>query len=134
MYLSNKLLSLLLFIYMSVIFFLSQIPSGTDNKLDLDRFQWLSEDLGNLLHVPLYAGLAYLWIKFFQAQQVSERKMRVWVGVLSLAYAISDEAHQFFVPGRFASFSDLILDAIGILLMLKAYPLVDATFRVKVTR
>ncbi len=34
---------------------------------------------------------------------------------LAIIYGISDEIHQYFVPGRFASIKDIILDTFGIL-------------------
>jgi len=34
----------------------------------------------------------------------------------SILYAISDEIHQYFVPGRFATLTDLIFDALGIII------------------
>jgi VanZ family protein len=40
------------------------------------------------------------------------------VGTLAILYAISDEFHQSFVPGRNASVIDLGIDAIGISLSL----------------
>ncbi len=33
--------------------------------------------------------------------------------LISLAYAISDEFHQLFVPGRFATWKDVLVDMIG---------------------
>jgi len=33
--------------------------------------------------------------------------------LVSLSYAISDEFHQLFVPGRFASVKDVLIDLIG---------------------
>jgi len=36
--------------------------------------------------------------------------------VITILYAISDEAHQYFVPGRFATLIDIIFDTIGIIL------------------
>lgn len=34
--------------------------------------------------------------------------------VLSIIYAISDEIHQYFVPGRFCSIKDMFIDSCGI--------------------
>ena len=34
----------------------------------------------------------------------------------SIMYAISDEVHQYFVPGRFATLTDLIFDTSGIII------------------
>ena len=36
--------------------------------------------------------------------------------VITILYAISDEAHQYFVPGRFPTLIDIIFDTIGIIL------------------
>jgi len=34
--------------------------------------------------------------------------------VLAVGYGITDEIHQFFVPGRYCSFLDILTDSIGI--------------------
>ncbi len=39
-------------------------------------------------------------------------------GLLSLGIGIADEIHQAYVPGRDASFTDVLLDAVGIILAL----------------
>ncbi len=118
--------------YMLVIFILSHIPSGTNSEIDYARFTWFTEEMGNLLHIPLFGGLAYLWIKYFQCLGYAEKKIKYAALLLSLLYGISDEAHQYFIPGRFASFSDLLLNLVGIVLVLKFYPLIDNLFRIQV--
>ncbi|MFW6283145.1 MAG: VanZ family protein [Minisyncoccales bacterium] len=35
---------------------------------------------------------------------------------ISLIYAALDEIHQYFVPGRFATFNDFLIDSAGILI------------------
>jgi len=40
----------------------------------------------------------------------------LWSFTLSLAYAVSDELHQRFVPGRHSDLADLAADAAGVLL------------------
>jgi VanZ family protein len=41
--------------------------------------------------------------------------------LISVAYAISDEIHQFFVPGRYCSLFDATIDSAGILFAFIAY-------------
>jgi len=41
--------------------------------------------------------------------------------IISIAYGISDEIHQFFVPGRYCSFSDVGLDSVGIVFAFMIY-------------
>jgi len=36
--------------------------------------------------------------------------------IIAILYGISDEIHQFFVPGRYPSFVDVITNSVGILL------------------
>jgi len=129
---SKRQIIFLLFSYMLVIFILSHIPSGTNNAIDYARFKWFTQEIGNLLHIPLFGGLAYLWIKYFQCLGYSQKTVKYSALLLSLLYGISDEAHQYFIPGRFASFSDLLLNLVGILLVLKFYPVIDYFFRIKI--
>lgn len=41
-----------------------------------------------------------------------------WAAGLSFLYAVSDELHQSFVPMRYPSFRDVIIDSLGILLFI----------------
>lgn len=41
--------------------------------------------------------------------------------VLAVIYGISDELHQFFVPGRAMSLSDIFLDSIGVIFAAMSY-------------
>ena len=92
-----------------------------------DKTLWgsgsLSEQIiSNLAHIPAYALLTFLWLKSFAG---SESKNNIIVFFLILAglvfFAVSDEIHQSFVPGRTASFMDIGLDLLGILFGLWAF-------------
>ena len=92
-----------------------------------DKTLWgsgsLSEQIiSNLAHIPAYALLTFLWLKSFAG---TESKNNIIAFSLILAglvlFAISDEIHQSFVPGRTASFMDMGLDLIGILFGLWAF-------------
>ena len=65
----------------------------------------------NVAHVPLFAGLAWatLW-----AVPGSARLRALWVAAICIVFAVSDEVHQGFVPGRFFSWADLVADSAGI--------------------
>ena len=48
----------------------------------------------------------------------------IFIGVIiALVYAVSDEFHQLFVPGRACSFSDFLVDSAGIFLATLIYSL-----------
>lgn len=104
------------FAYMTGIYILSSIP-GTANPAaqGVAAFVlWAPPYLQDLLHIPLYGGLAFLW----------QRALRSWVARasgavglaagLSAAHAVYDEYHQLSVPGRYFSGTDLLFDAAGI--------------------
>jgi VanZ family protein len=45
----------------------------------------------------------------------------MWSGSLAFLYAISDELHQSFVPGRTPSIGDVLIDGCGIILAVLIY-------------
>ena len=73
-------------------------------------------DVGNwarvLAHFSQYALLAALW-SWALAPTLGGRALVV-AAVISMVYAVSDEFHQSFVPGRDADPLDVLVDACGI--------------------
>jgi VanZ family protein len=84
--------------------------------------------VSNLSHVPLFAGLAVSLALAFTAWPVSPRAVAMLA--LGAAYALFDEWHQSWVPGRSASPLDVVLDMGGILMVVSAL-LVRERWRVK---
>lgn len=74
---------------------------------------WLDQLLKHSGHFGGYAVLALLWwrvtVQFFRNRPGAA----VLAFALAFLYAISDEIHQSFVPGRDASWIDLAIDAFG---------------------
>ena len=108
---------------MVVIFYLSHQPSEESAELSLTVmngifavFAWLAEILGHnafrtLAHALEYCGLgALLFHAFLQTTGKSKPFTCFAVAVL---YAISDEIHQIFIPGRAFQISDMLVDATG---------------------
>ncbi|HEX2129320.1 MAG TPA: VanZ family protein [Solirubrobacterales bacterium] len=63
-------------------------------------------------HFTEYAALASLWA--WALAPALGRRALVAAAAISFAYAISDEYHQSFVPGRDADALDVVTDAAGI--------------------
>jgi VanZ family protein len=62
--------------------------------------------LRKIAHAAEFAVLGFLLVRATGAE---------WASLaLGIAYAISDEAHQHFVPGRLGSPVDVAIDAIGV--------------------
>lgn len=70
-------------------------------------------------HVIEYAVLFLLSVQVFSFwfQKASLKKIMILSFVWSLTYGITDELHQFFTPYRGASFRDVAIDMLGILLV-----------------
>lgn len=88
---------------MIVIFYLSTRSTVGIGSTETDRFFILKS-----FHLIEYAILAIL-ISF----AVFKTKLVI---LISYLYAISDEVHQAFVPGRTSRFRDTLIDLIGILI------------------
>lgn len=90
-------------IWMFVIYYFSSIPTNIITGTTVKRFIILKS-----FHLVEYAVLSILiyfaTIKYLPAIYIS------------YVYALSDEMHQFFVPGRTSKFSDTLIDLGGILI------------------
>lgn len=82
-------------------------PGGIKFLTDLDP------NLQNLLHIPLYACLSFLWFRAFSYSGVSTAKRVVLALFITIAYGCLDEVHQTFVPGRYGGLMDIYFDTVG---------------------
>ena len=104
-YLSFALFSTLLIIYASSI--PDQALLGDDSLTE--------QIISNLAHIPAYALLTFLWLKAFERRDARHSFMAAALILFALMlFAVSDEIHQSFIPGRSASYMDIGLDFIGI--------------------
>jgi len=92
-------------LYLIIIFYFSSIPVPKllKNKPDV------------LLHFIEYGFLSFLF--YIHYTEFFRKKIRVetilFVLIFILLFAISDEYHQSFVPGRYSDIKDVIVDFIG---------------------
>jgi len=108
-------------------------------------------NLFSLLHIPLY-GILTVFLVFsfiplphrrsYAINQTNQRNQKnqidqkdqtnrfLFAGLIALGVAVADEIHQAYIPGREASFTDVLLDAIGIALVLL---LIHRIFRWKIS-
>jgi len=93
-----------LIIWAGLIFYLSSLPYL---RTSLDTF-W-DTILRKIAHMVEY-GI------FFLLLARAMKKPLIWSIVLSILYAISDEFHQSFVPGRNMALLDICFDSTGVLL------------------
>ena len=99
------------FLYMALIFVVSSLEQP---PLPMPEFEWLTID--KLYHFVEYAVLGgLLAIAFVKAKPAVVPSKLIWLVamVLSILYGASDEWHQTFVPGRFATLADWVADVLG---------------------
>ena len=98
-------------LYMALIFAVSSMKQP---PLPMPQFEWLTID--KLYHFIEYAILGGLlaWA-FVKAKPPVVPAQSVWclAAVIAILYGASDEWHQTFVPGRFATVADWVADALG---------------------
>jgi VanZ family protein len=89
---------------MGAIFTLSSIPSS-----ELPFFNWADWAVKKGAHAFGYGLLALSYRRGLGATRSAG-----WLAwILALLYALGDEYHQSFVPGRHASLTDVAIDGIG---------------------
>ena len=95
--------------WMGLIFFLSDQPDLPHPELG-----WADLALSNVAHALVFGVLAGLWMR------VLDGRRHAWLValLLTMLYALSDEFHQWFVPGRSADPWDLLADGAGAVLAL----------------
>jgi VanZ family protein len=101
---------------MTGIWLLSSIPDQGNPETTAEQLlQWVSPELQNYLHIPLFGGLAAAWYWALQPLPVSRRQVLSAVLLIPSLYSFIDEWHQLQVPGRFGSLTDIVLNLVGIL-------------------
>ena len=97
------------FLWCGLIFFFSSLP-----QLPLAPKTWQDFLIKKTAHMVEF-GVLYLLV--FRAFRFSSSRKNFWLSLLfTCFYALSDEYHQRFVPGRHPSLRDVGFDTLGALL------------------
>lgn len=82
-----------------------------NNAISLEVFaNYVFAPTRKLAHLTEYAILGMLFYI-----NINNNKIKYSL-ILSILFSISDEIHQYFVPGRFCSVTDVLIDTCGIVL------------------
>lgn len=101
----------------------SQVESHT-NKIEADtnktqKYKYSSEVqkiVRKNAHCILYTIGGVVISVFFSALNFNKRKLIVWTSLTGFLYAVSDEIHQRYVPGRTSSVVDVAIDTTGVII------------------
>lgn len=122
-------------LWMGLIFFLSSQPAISSNSLSKDLTKLIIEILGKILPIDIEISTVDAYIsqlnhfvrKFahFFAYMIlgilvtngfkknGSKKVFLFSFAICVIYAVSDELHQLFVPGRGCELKDIIIDSAG---------------------
>ncbi|MFH1503445.1 MAG: VanZ family protein [Candidatus Diapherotrites archaeon] len=87
-----------------VIFYASTIEATAGKSLGVN--------LATIYHFGIFFMLTFFLSLTITNKKISNKTILITL-LISLTYALSDEFHQLFVPGRFASLKDILIDGIG---------------------
>lgn len=94
-----------------LIFVLSSIPDLSGPDLGLS---W-QDKLDHFVFYAIYGFLLYLAVRFQDRYEwLTHAAWRVTV-IFGVLYGITDEIHQYFVPGRSMDWRDVLADGLGII-------------------
>lgn len=116
-----------LLLWIGVVFYFSSLPGLSQTENPDFWFYFFRKGA----HVVEYFILAFLFFRIFQFHKLKKKEIHLLSFLFSLAYALSDEIHQVFVPGREGKFSDAGVDLIGIILAILIYNLLSKKSGVK---
>jgi VanZ family protein len=82
-------------------------------------------NLSSLYHLGIFFAFTFFLSLYLRKNKKIDGKTIVIVILISLAYALSDEFHQLFVVGRFASLKDVAVDLVGSSLAILAVKILE---------
>jgi VanZ family protein len=101
-----------LIMWLALIFMLSAQSTLVDFNTDTE-----DKLFNKTAHVAVYAVLTWLWWRALSSQRQAVWPVLGAALALTILYGISDEMHQYFVPGRHARVADVLFDTSGGLAM-----------------
>lgn len=118
---------MLAFLWMLVIFFLSAQSGNESGSLSTSLFkplfdllvpmgipaEILSLIIRKTAHFTEYLILGILVLRALDTYEIHFSQKVYLAMLLCIAYAISDEIHQIFVPGRAGTLIDVLIDSLG---------------------
>ncbi len=131
----NKPSTVLVAIWMIIIFIMSSFNSVESsnqsnfivdiiaNIFKIENIELLSFIIRKIAHYTEYLILGLLVINMFTKNNINN--LYLISIIFCIIYAISDEIHQLFVPGRACQIKDILIDSIGSITGIYLYKLIS---------
>ena len=93
-----------------------QITKNMNEQQVDELVENLQTPIRKLAHFSVYTLGEVLFFTLFNQYKTQNKKKIIYSVVLCMLYAITDEIHQYFVPGRSCELRDVLIDTAGALL------------------
>ena len=86
-----------------------------DVTLKMHYIERLHPIIRKLAHFSIYCLVGFSVMGFWCTFDIRNKYKLLWSILIGVAYAVSDEFHQSFIPGRGPSIRDVCIDSAGVL-------------------
>nr|AQS28163.1 hypothetical protein [uncultured archaeon] len=100
-------------IYMGFIFYLSSLPNPVEQIVPEKALVYFNFR-HFIYHIIEYGILSFL---LYRALKTTSKMPQTLAILIAIMYAITDEIHQFYIPGRISSTFDIAIDSFGAIVM-----------------
>lgn len=132
---TKKIITLILIIlWMILIFYLSNQVSNESSRLSggltrkilevlhmldgktIEQQETIETIIRKLAHFFLYALGGILILLHINLYKITDKRKVIISWIIGTTYAITDESHQIFVPGRSGEIRDVFIDSLGVII------------------
>ena len=116
---------ILILCWMNLVFGFSAQDSDDSSNLSTWVASWFTKDvevqskiepyIRKLAHYSEYAIGGTLFFSLIATFKINEFKQIIFAIIMGIIYAITDEIHQLFVPGRSGQIKDVFIDSLGVI-------------------
>lgn len=95
------------------------VKSSKYNSLEQMKKEEVSKRTERIIrkiaHFSIYTLVGFLLMALFSTYENIKRKYQIYISaIMGILYAISDEIHQSFTPGRGPKITDVFIDSLGV--------------------
>ena len=103
------------FVWAGLIYFLSSIPHLNSG---LGTWDTVLRKFAHIFEYAAFTGLVMRALRRTWPHR-SWARHALWAGIIVVLYAMTDEYHQSFIPGRGPSVHDVLVDTVGVVAALR---------------
>ena len=94
--------------YAALIYYISSLPGINPPSIGIS---W-EDKIYHFGEYALFSFFTFIALRYYRADWI-KRNIYIFAALIACLFALTDELHQFYVPGRESTLSDLISDCCG---------------------